>query len=359
LSKSKVKLILEDGTSIVGDSFGALTPSSGEVVFNTGMMGYPESLTDPSYRGQILVLTYPLVGNYGIPGNTIDKDNLYKYFESKEIQVKGLIVTEYSKNYSHYEAEKSLSDWLKEYVVPGITGVDTRALTQKLREKGTMLGQIVPENEKPLSKIHDPNEDNLVAEVSIEKPQIYERGPKKVVIMDTGMKNNIIRNFLKRNITVIRVPWDYDVFANNIEFDGFFISNGPGNPATITETHKIIKKALDKEIPTFGICLGNQALALAAGAKTYKLKYGHRSQNQPVINTETNKCYITSQNHGFSIKEDSLPAGWKIWFKNLNDDTIEGIKHKTLPFFSVQFHPESTPGPTDCNYLFDEFIKTL
>ncbi|MBU1992845.1 glutamine-hydrolyzing carbamoyl-phosphate synthase small subunit, partial [Patescibacteria group bacterium] len=321
-SMKKIKLVLKDGTVYEGESFGADVDVAGEVVFNTGMVGYPESLTDPSYRGQILVLTYPLIGNYGVPKEIKDKEGIKKFFESDEIHVKGLIVSEYSDNYSHWNADISLGQWLKKHKIPGITSIDTRSLTQKLREKGTMLGKIISSKD---IDFHDPNLDNLVEEVSIKKPLTYKRGHKKIIAIDTGMKNNIIRNFLKRNITVQKVPWDYDFF--NEKFDGVFIANGPGDPAMITKTHELLKKCIDKKIPIFGICLGNQALAIAAGAKTYKLKYGHRSQNQPCMDLETGRCYITSQNHGFAVDAKTLPKGWKVWFENVNDKTVEGIKH--------------------------------
>lgn len=356
----KAKLILKDGSIFCGESFGALTPTSGEVVFNTSMVGYPESLTDPSYTGQILVLTYPLVGNYGVTDNPHDKDKISKNFESEKIQIKGLIVNEYSDKFSHYKSKKSLSTWLKENNIPAITGIDTRALTQVLREHGTILGKIIV-GEKDPSKIdfYNPDLDNLVAKVSIKKPKIYKKGKKKIICIDCGMKNNIIRNFLKRNITVIRVPWNYDFIKEKIKFDGIFISNGPGDPSILTPLHEILRKAMTLKKPIFGICLGCQIMALASGAKTYKLKFGHRSQNQPCLDTKTNHCYITSQNHGFAVEAKSLKKDWEVWLKNTNDNTVEGIRHKNLPFFSCQFHPEATPGPTDTMHFFDDFVKML
>ncbi|MDP7116473.1 MAG: glutamine-hydrolyzing carbamoyl-phosphate synthase small subunit [Candidatus Woesearchaeota archaeon] len=350
-----IKLILQDGSVFQGKSFGAEKSISGEVVFNTGMVGYPETMTDPSYKGQILCLTYPLIGNYGVPDDSME-DNMLKNFESSKIQIQGLLIDNLSVEYSHWNAKKSLDEWMKEHNIPGIYGIDTRALTKRLREKGTIIGKIVNGNE---ISYYDPNTVNLVDEVSVKEPVTYKRGPKKVVVIDCGIKNNIIRSFLKRDITVIRVPWDYDIFANNLEFDGLFISNGPGDPKMCKETVETIKKAFEKEIPTFGICLGNQLLALAAGADTYKLKYGHRSQNQPCLELGTKRCYITSQNHGFAVKEDSIPKEWEAWFVNINDQTNEGMKHKTKPFFSCQFHPEATPGPVDTAHLFDRFISLL
>ena len=276
--KQNAKLVLGDGSVFQGHAFGYKKNVNGEVVFNTGMIGYPESLTDPSYRGQILVLTYPLIGNYGI--SEYDKeDDLLKYFESDRIQIQGLIITDYSNSYSHWNAKKSLSDWMKEHNIPGIYGIDTRELTKKLRKKGSQLGKILYDNEK----IHfeDPNKRNLVSEVSIKKPIVYKKGLKKIILIDCGTKNNIIRAFLKRNFTVIRVPWDYDFLDEKT--DGIIISNGPGDPKKCNKTIENIKKAMSKNIPIFGICLGSQILALAGGASTYKLKFGHRSHNQPCI----------------------------------------------------------------------------
>lgn len=353
------RLILKDGTVFEGKSFGAMVDSQGEVVFNTGMVGYPESLTDPSYRGQILTLTYPLVGNYGVPSDEKDRYGILKHFESGEIHIRGLVVSEYSENFSHWNAKKSLGDWMKKHGVPGITGIDTRALTQKLREHGVLLGQIVQDGHKPVKNLTDPNAENLVAQVSIKAPKIYKAGKKTVIAFDCGMKNNIIRSFLSRGVTLIRVPWNYDIWNGKFKFDGVFISNGPGDPSTLMEHHRIVKKCFEKQIPTFGICLGIQTMAIAAGAKTYKLKYGHRAQNQPCTDVTTGRCYLTSQNHGFAVDEKTLPKEWNIWFFNQNDETVEGIMHKKLPFFAVQFHPEAWPGPTDTAWLFDKFVEML
>lgn len=351
-----IKLILEDGSIYYGYSFGAERSVGGEVVFNTGMVGYPESLTDPSYKGQILTLTYPLIGNYGVPSNQKDKDGILKFFESDKIQIQGLIVSEHCRNYHHWNAVKGLSEWLKENNVPGIYGIDTRALTKKLREKGTMLGKIVYEEDVDFD---DPNKRNLVKEVSIDKPIIYGDSEIKVAVIDCGIKNNILRCFLKRGVKVIRVPWNYDIFNKQFEFDGLFISNGPGDPKMCKETIEIVRKAMDNGIPIFGICLGNQILALAAGADTYKLKYGHRSQNQPCRELGTKSCYITAQNHGFAVDTKTLPANWQPWFENANDGTNEGIRHSDKPWFSVQFHPEATCGPVDTEFLFDRFLEII
>lgn len=348
LPKKKASLILTDGTIYSGYSFGAPKSTSGEVVFATGMVGYPEAMTDPSFKGQILTMTYPMIGNYGVADGT---------FESDRIQVEGLIIQDYSFHYSHSTAVKSLHEWLLENGVPGIYGIDTRSVTKKLREKGVMLGQIVFENETPLKKIVDPNTKNLVAEVSIKEPQIKGDGEKTIIAVDCGMKEHIMTSLVARGVTVKRVPWDYDY--TNEEWDGLFLSNGPGDPKMAVATIEHLKKALQGKKPVFGICLGSQLMALAAGAKTYKLKYGHRSQNQPCIEVGTERCYLTTQNHGFAVEEKSIPADWKVWFQNANDGSIEGIQHLKKPFFSVQFHPEATPGPEDTDFLFDYFIDMV
>ena len=349
-----VKLSLEDGTVYRGKSFGKLVASAGEVVFNTAMTGYPESLTDPSYRGQILCLTYPLVGNYGAPGKET-KDELHIFHESSSIHIKGLIVSDYSFEYSHWSAAESLHQWLEKNNIPGIYGVDTRALTKRLREKGSMLGKIEPEGTDIV--FYDPNNENLVEEVSIKKPITYGKGKYRIVLIDCGVKYNIIRNLLMRDTTVIRVPWNYDY--HSLQYDGLFISNGPGDPKMCQETITNIGKSLDKDIPVFGICLGNQLMGLAAGADTYKLKYGHRSHNQPVLQTGTDRAYITSQNHGFAVDNNTLGKEWEPLFININDNTNEGMRHREKPYFSTQFHPEASGGPTDTDFLFDIFIDNI
>ncbi|MFA5792513.1 MAG: glutamine-hydrolyzing carbamoyl-phosphate synthase small subunit [Candidatus Gracilibacteria bacterium] len=356
----KLTLTLKNGTSITGNAFGAIKESEGEVVFTTGMVGYPESLTDPSFKDQILVLTYPLVGNYGVPSEELDEYKISKFFESTRIHLKGLIVTDYSETYSHWNAGKSLSDWLREYDVPGISGVDTRALTELLRDGGSQLGKIHGVDKKPDDDFYDPNKENLVAKVSTPKPEIYGEGKKHIAIIDTGMKLNILRSFLHRGIRVTRFPWNVSPFNEGYgPFDGVFFSNGPGDPELMVETVAIMKECFERKIPTFGICLGHQIMGIAGGAKTYKLKYGHRSQNQPCIDTRTGRCYITSQNHGFAIDAKTIKDDWEISFLNANDQTVEGLRHKHLPFFSVQFHPEANPGPVDTAFLFDEFVDML
>lgn len=349
-----IKLQLEDGTVLKGKSFGSEISIAGEVVFNTAMTGYPESLTDPSYKGQILVLTYPLVGNYGVPVS--DKENdMYKFFESSKLHISGLIISDYSEDYSHWNAGKSLGDWLTENNIPGIFDVDTRELTKLLREKGSMLGKIIMDEVEP--ETYDPNLDNLVSMVSIPEKVVYGNGKYKVLLVDCGVKYNIIRHLLERDTTVIRVPWDYDFTGE--EYDGLFISNGPGDPKQCDITIKNLNKSFSQNRPIFGICLGNQLMALAAGADTYKLKYGHRSHNQPVIQAGTKKSYITSQNHGFAINNNTLPGEWKPLYLNLNDNTNEGMYHKSKPYFSTQFHPEASGGPTDTAFLFDEFLNRI
>ncbi len=353
-SVKKARLVLQDGTVFEGTSFGYEKSISGEVVFYTAMMGYPESLTDPSYKGQILVPTYPMIGNYGVPRQK-EEDGLPAFFESDKIHCSGLVISDYSFDPSHWNSEKSLGDWLKEQQVPGLFGIDTRALTKKLRDCGSMLGKIEFANEEV--DFYDPNKDNLVAQVSTSEVKTYGNGKYKVVLVDCGVKYNIIRCLLRRDVTVVRVPWNYD-FANE-ECDGFFLSNGPGDPAVCDVTVQNIKKILAGNKPIMGICLGNQLMARAAGAETYKLKFGHRSHNQPVITPGSPRCYITSQNHGFAIDDKTLPTDWEPFFVNVNDGTNEGIRHKSKPFFSAQFHPEACSGPVDTEWLFDLFVENM
>jgi len=350
----KMRLVLEDGTEFTGISFGSHRSMAGEVVFNTAMTGYPESLTDPSYKGQILVLTYPLIGNYGVPDETLE-ENMFRHFESDRLHISGLIVSDYSVEYSHWNANRSLGEWLQQHEIPGIHGIDTRLLTKILREKGTMLGKIIIEGED--IELYDPNQDNLVAQVSVEKKEVYGDGKYRILLIDCGVKYNIIRYLLQRDTTVIRVPWDYDFFGE--EYDGLFISNGPGDPKQCSDTVQNLSRAFDQDLPIMGICLGNQLMALASGADTYKLKYGHRSHNQPVLQIGTDHAYITSQNHGFAIDNDSLKDDWRPYFNNLNDDTNEGMIHQSKPFFSTQFHPEASGGPMDTDFLFDQFIDLI
>jgi carbamoyl-phosphate synthase small subunit len=355
MSEAKeIKLILEDGSVFAGKSFGYHGSVSGEMVFNTAMTGYPESLTDPSYKGQILVSTYPLIGNYGVPSKETE-NGIPKFYESDEIHIAGLVISEYSFGYSHWNAQKSLGDWLKEYKVPGIFGIDTRSLTQLLRENGPMLGKIVADDVDV--EFYNPDIHNLAAMVSTKEKLVYGNGKYRVVLLDTGAKYNILRCLLKRDTTVIRVPWDFDFTQE--EYDGIVLSNGPGNPALYEASVNNIRKALQGDKPIFGICLGNQLMGIAAGGSTHKLKYGHRAHNHPVKLVGTDKCYITSQNHGFVLDTDSLDSDWEPYFINLNDNTNEGIRNKKKPFFSTQFHPEASGGPTDTEFLFDNFMDLV
>lgn len=379
-----VTLILDDGTRFRGQSFGYEKPVAGEVVFNTAMTGYPESLTDPSYAGQLMTLTYPLVGNYGVPPFTIEGNGLATFMESEKIHAEAIIVSDYSENYSHWNAVESLADWLKREHVPGITGIDTRELTKVLREHGVMMGRIVFDDAMDNGewKMDNYGEVNYVDRVSCKDIIVYAGGEsktfpvssskeelnsqlstfhsqlKKVVLVDCGVKTNILRCLLRRNVEVIRVPWNYDF--NGLQFDGLFISNGPGDPDTCDAAVQNIRRAMQNEkLPIFGICMGNQLLSKAGGAKIYKLKYGHRSHNQPVRMVGTDRCFITSQNHGYAVDNNTLGADWEPLFVNMNDGSNEGIRHKRNPWFSAQFHPEAASGPTDTEFLFDEFVKLL
>ncbi len=363
-----VTLLLEDGTSFHGKSFGYEKPVAGEVVFNTAMMGYPESLTDPSYAGQMMVLTYPLVGNYGVPSFSIESNGIATFMESEKIHAEAIIVSDYSTEYSHWNAKESLADWLKREHIPGITGIDTRQLTKVLREHGVMMGKILFDDEPDNIPTAQYEGVNYIAKVSCKEVIRYGEGAgKKVVLVDCGVKNNIIRCLLKRCVKVIRVPWDYDF--NTLDFDGLFLANGPGDPDTAVDAVENIKKFLAAEKakaekggkvrPCMGICMGNQLLSKAAGATIYKLKYGHRSHNQPVQQVGTNRCFITSQNHGYAVDSKTLPSDWEPLFVNMNDGSNEGIQHKKFPWFSAQFHPEAASGPVDTEFLFDDFVKLL
>lgn len=374
-------LILQDGTRFEGESFGAAVDSSGEVVFSTGMVGYPESLTDPSFRGQILTFTYPLIGNYGVPSEEKTDWGFSQWNESENIQVQGVVVSQMSETHSHFKSVSSFDAWLKHHKVPGITGIDTRALTKKLREHGVMLGRIVQDDSQSTKdkgqSIEDPNLRNLVAEVSCKKMETYEPEATSekiptVICYDCGMKRNALRSFLKKGVKVVRVPWNFDIDSYKEPYHGVFISNGPGDPKMCKETITAIKKVISNNILTFGVCLGNQLVALAAGGNTYKLKYGHRGSNQPCLEVAstncdgpmgvcepgTKRCIITSQNHGFAVDE-TLPTGWEVWYRNANDGTVEGIRHTSGRFCAVQFHPEAGPGPEDADILFDHFVEAM
>ena len=376
----KVTLILQDGTTFSGFSFGYEGPACGEVVFNTAMSGYPESLTDPSYAGQLMVLTYPLVGNYGVPPFTFQPNGLPNYMESDRIYARAIIVSDYSVQYCHWNACESLSQWLKREHVPGITGVDTRQLTKVLREHGVMMGCIVMDGEDGKDAGFGTYEGvNFVAQVSCReivhyRPSDYSQPAnrlpedqpakatapgKRVVLVDCGVKANILRCLLERGVDVVRVPWDYDF--NTLDFDGLFLANGPGDPDLCEPAVAHIRTFLQRQDvkPCMGICMGNQLLAKAAGATIYKLKYGHRSHNQPVRQLGTNRCFITTQNHGYAVEPSTLQEGWEPLFVNMNDGSNEGIRHREKPWFSAQFHPEACAGPVDTEFLFDDFVKLL
>lgn len=357
----KVTLVLDDGTQFHGQSFGYEQNVAGEVVFNTAMMGYPESLTDPSYAGQLMVLTFPLVGNYGVPPFSVEPNGLPTFMESDKIYATAIIVSDYTEQYSHWNACESLGDWLKREHVPGVTGIDTRQLTKVLREHGVMMGRLVFEGtaEMPSTEQEDYGTVNWVERVSCKEVIHYHEGAgKKVVLVDCGVKANIIRCLLDRDCEVIRVPWNYDYTA--IQFDGLFLANGPGDPDRCGEAVEVLKKQMSQSRkPICGICMGNQLLAKAAGANIYKLKYGHRSHNQPVREVGTTRCYVTSQNHGYAVDASTLGSDWRELFVNMNDGSNEGIRHQTNPWFSSQFHPEACSGPVDTEFMFDRFIEAL
>lgn len=356
----KVTLQLSDGTEFHGKSFGYEQPVAGEVVFNTAMMGYPESLTDPSYAGQLLTMTFPLVGNYGVPPFTFDKQTgLPDFMESDRIYASALIVSDYSERYSHWNAVESLGEWLQREKVPGITGIDTRELTKVLREHGVMMGKILFDDEPNNVPEADYEGVNFVDRVSVKEIVRYNEGAgRKVVLVDCGVKANIIRELIQRGVEVVRVPWNYDY--TDMEFDGLFLANGPGDPDMCSEAVEIIRKQMSRSRkPICGICMGNQLLSKAAGATIYKLKYGHRGHNQPVRMVGTQKCFITSQNHGYAVDARTLDKDWEELFVNMNDASNEGIRHKENPWFSSQFHPEACSGPVDTEFMFDKFVETL
>ncbi|MEO8973915.1 MAG: glutamine-hydrolyzing carbamoyl-phosphate synthase small subunit, partial [Ktedonobacteraceae bacterium] len=341
-------LMLEDGTTFEGTSFGYAHETAGEVVFGTGMVGYPEAITDASFAGQILVMTYPLIGNYGVPDSA--------FWEDDHIHVAGLVVSNYVDIPSHAQSTMNLGAWLQKEHVPALEIKDTRMLTQHIRTHGTMLGRFVFDREVPF---YDPNNENLVSRVSTRKVQSEGEGDTTIVLIDCGAKRNIARSLLARNVRVITVPWDWNPFTDSVgmDFDGIVVSNGPGNPKMAQKTIVTIRTAMEHKVPTLGICLGHQLLALAAGGDTYKLKFGHRSQNQPCILQGTKRCYITTQNHGFAVGQ--LPNDFTPWFVNANDGSNEGIRHEEYPFLSVQFHPEAMPGPMDTEWIFDYFLERV
>lgn len=355
------RLELEDGTILHGSGFAAGRAVAGEVVFNTGMAGYVESLTDPSYRGQILVLTYPLAGNYGVPPPR-DAGSLDGPFESDRIQVQGLVVQHYVASPSHHASRRTLGEWLSAEGVPGVTGIDTRTLTRRLRESGTMRGWLSPDAMTPAAVKRGADardmREGIFREVAPPEPIRYAGGPLEVLVVDAGAKDNIVRSLLDRGASVTRAPWHCDLAPHAARADGILIGNGPGDPKDLGPLVAQVRALLGRyRRPIFGVCLGNQILCLAAGGDTYKLPYGHRGVNQPVRDLVTGHCYVTSQNHGYAVREDSLPAGWRPWFVNINDGSNEGILVDHEPYFSVQFHPEASPGPQDTAFLFDNFLR--
>ncbi|MBF1418726.1 MAG: glutamine-hydrolyzing carbamoyl-phosphate synthase small subunit [Prevotella histicola] len=354
-----VTLVLSDGTKFHGKSFGYDVPVAGEVVFNTAMMGYPESLTDPSYAGQLLTMTFPLVGNYGVPPFTIEKNGIPTFMESDRIYASAIIVSDYTEEYSHWNGVESLASWLKREHVPGITGIDTRELTKVLREHGVMMGKILFDDEPDNIPEADYEGVNFVDLVSTKEIIHYNEGAgKKVILVDCGVKANIIRSLINRGVEVIRVPWNYDY--TGMQYDGLFLANGPGDPDVCNDAVEVIRKQMNmSKKPICGICMGNQLLSKAAGATIYKLKYGHRGHNQPVRMVGTEKCYITSQNHGYAVDATTLGTDWKELFVNMNDGSNEGICHKENPWFTSQFHPEACSGPVDTDFMFDKFVETL
>ncbi|MEM7222521.1 MAG: glutamine-hydrolyzing carbamoyl-phosphate synthase small subunit [Pseudomonadota bacterium] len=357
-----MRLLLEDGTEIVGESFGAPRTVAGEVVFNTAMTGYVEALTDPSYRGQILVCTYPLIGNYGVPAPRA-AGSLDGPYESDRIQVQGLIVQRYHQAYSHGSAARSLGSWLEAENVAALTGVDTRALTQRIRENGTMKGWLIPDD-LPGEQAKNAADEVVMTDVfdlvAPTETKEFPAGDLKVLVVDVGAKDNIIRSLMARGVTVVRASWRSNLGELARQADGVLIGNGPGDPkdlGPLVDQVRDLLASYDK--PIFGVCLGHQILALAAGGDTYKLKYGHRGVNQPVQDLLTRRCYVTSQNHGYAVQDESLPEAWEPWFVNLNDGTNEGLRSRVKPFFSVQFHPEAAPGPEDTGVLFDDFVRLV
>ena len=346
-----------------GTAFGGTDPVAGEVVFNTGMTGYVETLTDPSYRGQILVCTYPLIGNYGVPAPRAP-ESLDRPYESGRIQVQGLVVQAYPGQHSHHTAVRSLGEWLAGEGVPAVTGIDTRTLTRRLRERGTMQGWLYPaemtlEQAKARSRSVEMT-DEVFRSVAPAEPVRHRAGDRTILVVDAGAKDNIVRSLLERGASVIRAPYHARLAELALGADGILIGNGPGDPKDLRPLIEQVRLLLGSyRRPIFGVCLGNQILALAAGGDTYKLPYGHRSVNQPVQDLLTRRSYITSQNHGYAVADSALPADWEPWFVNINDGTNEGIRSKSRPFFSVQFHPEASPGPRESGFLFDDFLRAV
>ena len=353
----RAKLVLADGVVVRGRAFGAAESAAGELVFNTSMVGYPEAMTDPSYCKQILMFTYPMIGNYGLPPRRRDRWGLPLGYESERCRVAGVVVQEAWSGPGHPECPLTLESWLAEQGVVGIEGVDTRALTQRLRARGTMPAKIVVEG-RPEPDLFDPMKEILAREVCAEETRTYgDEGGLPVLLVDCGVKVSMIRALLERGARVTVAPYHADWASLAAGSAAVVLSNGPGDPALLDDLVGKVSALLDADKPVFGICLGNQILALAAGFETYKLPYGHRASNQPAVDVETGRCYITSQNHGYAVSADDVPEGWRVWFTNANDSTVEGVRHLERPFRGVQFHPEANPGPTDTGFLFDEFLE--
>ena len=364
------KLIFDDGTVLDGMGFGHSGTVFGEIVFNTGMVGYTETLTDPSYSGQILTMTYPLVGNYGVPDPAaVDKDGIQKYFESDKIQVRGLVVHELSLTASHWNLNMTLDEWFHREQIPGISGIDTRELTKRLRTSGVMMAALavsdseidVGEVKEKLARAPHYNSEQFMNAVSTKHERVFGDGAESVVVIDTGAKNAILRNIRDLGYRVIKLPWNTS-FEKILSYrpKGVVISNGPGDPQKCPETIRTAKSLIEKNIPTLGICLGAQIIGIAGNTQTYKLKYGHRGQNKPCVNLENDQVYVTSQNHGYGITPESLDSSeFNLWFANADDKTVEGIKHKTQNCVAVQFHPEASPGPYDCKFVFEELKKLM
>ncbi|KAJ1945247.1 Multifunctional pyrimidine synthesis protein CAD [Linderina macrospora] len=357
-------LQLRSGETFTGGSFGAPASTVGETVFTTSLVGYPESMTDPSYLGQLLVFTQPLIGNYGVPKRTRDSYGLLKHFESEKIQCRGIIVSDYATKYSHWNAVESLSEWCEREGIPAITGVDTRALVHILRGQGSTLGSLSvgskPVDTQDINWV-DPNVDNLVAEASTNNVRVFNpTGDVHVALIDCGVKYNIIRSLCDQGAKVSLLPWNHDITKELDMYDGIFISNGPGSPTHCTETIENLRAAFSVyQRPIFGICMGNQLMGLAAGLNAYKLRFGNRGHNQPAVDLTTGKCVITSQNHGYALDDSRMPQGWDRYYVNANDGSNEGIRHLAKPFRSVQFHPEAKGGPLDTGYLFAEFVNEV
>ena len=367
--RQKCAIVLSNGYRFEGTLIGAPVRASGELVFTTGMVGYSEAITDPSYFGQILTFTYPLIGNYGVPETPSElSKSIPQGFESFGPKTAGVIVTIDSIESYHWNSFQTLDEWLKAHNVPGIIGLDTRHLVHLIRSAQTLMGRIEPEEPSGTryasadldlheNAFFDPGTTQIIDQVSVKEPKIIGKGSTKIAVIDCGVKWNIVRQLVENDCEVHLLPWNHDF--SEINADGWVVSNGPGDPTRTGDLKKKIRQLFEKEKPIFGICLGHQLICLAAGATTKRITHGHRSQNQPVYEVGTRKGYITTQNHGYVVEDHSLPKDWLPWFRNVNDDTIEGIRHKFLPIRSVQFHPEAAGGPRDTAWVTESFIKEV